>query len=268
VNFEIVWICGMPRSGTSWLSQILDSSPFVNFKMAPLFSYRFKDSVSEFSSQSQWKKFFQDVFVSDDDFLNQTERINRGEFMTFPKNQKLTHLVIKDVRHHEVIDTLIRFNLPIKVIYIVRNPNAAIYSWISSKKEFPIDKDPLKEWKMGNCRKINKSEYWGFDDWKKLTYKYLNLNKKYPNKMLIVSYKDLVKDSIKVSTEIFNFCNLKINEQTFSFLRKSQTINHKSEFSVFKNINVIDKWKGKLLPKIIKEISNDLIGTELEIFNK
>ena len=39
---RIISIHGVPRSGTSWLGQILDSSPKVRYKFQPLFSYAFK----------------------------------------------------------------------------------------------------------------------------------------------------------------------------------------------------------------------------------
>ena len=38
---HIVGVHGVPRSGTSWLGQILNASKKVNFKFQPLFSYAF-----------------------------------------------------------------------------------------------------------------------------------------------------------------------------------------------------------------------------------
>jgi hypothetical protein len=38
-----VAIFGCPRSGTSWLGQIFNSAPAVQYRYQPLFSYEFKD---------------------------------------------------------------------------------------------------------------------------------------------------------------------------------------------------------------------------------
>ena len=45
-KFKIVWISGMPRSGTTWLSQIFAASPAVRMKACPLFSYEFKNILN------------------------------------------------------------------------------------------------------------------------------------------------------------------------------------------------------------------------------
>ena len=44
-----VAIHGVPRSGTTWLGSIFDSSPNVIYRNQPLFSYAFKSYLSEHS---------------------------------------------------------------------------------------------------------------------------------------------------------------------------------------------------------------------------
>ena len=39
---KIILITGVARSGTSWIGQIIDSSPEVVYRFQPLFSYAFK----------------------------------------------------------------------------------------------------------------------------------------------------------------------------------------------------------------------------------
>mgnify|MGYP000598251825 FL=1 len=68
---NVIWLNGMPRSGTSWLSQIFDSHPNVSFKLSPLFSYEFKNRVNERSTLKEWMQFFEEVSASDDEFVNQ-----------------------------------------------------------------------------------------------------------------------------------------------------------------------------------------------------
>ncbi len=50
---------GVPRSGTSWLSEIFNSSPRVLFKYQPLFSYVLKDFLNPGSSREEIGAFFE-----------------------------------------------------------------------------------------------------------------------------------------------------------------------------------------------------------------
>lgn len=43
---------GVPRSGTSWLSQIFNSHPSIVMRFQPLFSFGHKGRLSENSSES------------------------------------------------------------------------------------------------------------------------------------------------------------------------------------------------------------------------
>ena len=54
-------IHSVPRSGSSWLGQILNSSPKVCFRFQPLFSYAFKDYLNEKSSQEDIMTFFEQI---------------------------------------------------------------------------------------------------------------------------------------------------------------------------------------------------------------
>jgi len=49
----------VPRSGSSWIGQILNSSPKVNYKFQPLFSYAFKGYLDENSSRERIDEFFE-----------------------------------------------------------------------------------------------------------------------------------------------------------------------------------------------------------------
>ena len=92
---EIIVIIGMPRSGTSWLSQIFDSSPQVRFRLSPLFSYEFKNYLDEASSKEEWEHVFRGAYQSNNDFMNQTERREAGHYPVFErKDSNPKYLVI------------------------------------------------------------------------------------------------------------------------------------------------------------------------------
>lgn len=263
--FKIIWLSGMPRSGTNWLSQIFDSHEKVNFKLSPLFSYAFKNRVGSNSSKEEWVRFFEDVYHSNDDFLNQKQKRADGIFPTFKvKGPEREFLVIKETRNHHLMPMLLELFEDIKVIYIVRNPCGAINSWLSSPKEFPSNASPKKEWQTGKCRKIGEGEYWGFDDWKLLTTQYMSYEKKYSNNVKVISYENLVERSSDITKNMFDFVGLKLSEQTKKFLFLSQTTHSNHSRAVFKGKEVKDKWKSNLDPEIIEAIRHELLGAKLE----
>lgn len=265
MNYKnLTWIMGMPRSGTSWISQLFDSVPSVSFKLSPLFSYAYKNAINSESSKTEFSDFFDSILNSSDDFMNQTYRRTSGEYPTFDKKTNNANLVIKDTRYHNIILTLLKHFPDIKIVYIVRNPMAAIHSWITNPNEFPVTDDPLVYWKNGKNRKTSEEEFWGFDDWCKVTKMYLDLKTKYANNIYIIKYEDLVHNTEKYTKELFAFSNLEYTEQTKRFIDECHTHNNSNVYSVYKDpIQVLNNWKNSL-PNIIKvTIQNELKNTEL-----
>ena len=111
----------MPRSGTSWASQIFDSCPSVRFRLSPLFSYEFKNQLNEKSSRDEWLQLLRKAYNSSNDFMNQTERRTRGQYPIFAnKSEKPPVLVVKDTRFHNLTIPMIRELDDLKVIAVVR----------------------------------------------------------------------------------------------------------------------------------------------------
>jgi len=264
---DVIWLNGMPRSGTSWLSQIFDSHPQVSFKLSPLFSYEFKNYVNINSTKFDWEELFQKVFDSKGDFINQTYRRTSGEYPKFVKNN-LSRLVIKDTRYHNLMDSLLNLFPDVKIIHIIRNPCGAINSWLRAPKEFPVDLNYLDEWRIGKCRKIGEEEFWGFNDWLLLTKKYIKLEEKYPKNVKVVFYEALVERPYDTIKMIFDFVNLSLHKRTKEFIKASQNSHNKSEYAVFKNKDVAYSWRYQLDPIIINEIKVDLIKNQLDKFFK
>jgi hypothetical protein len=268
-KLEVCWISGMPRSGTTWLSQIFASSPEVRLKFCPLFSYEFKNLLDERSSAEQWSKLFSDVYTTSSEFLDQDHLRKSGLVPSFKIKKKYPKcLVIKSTRFHNLTPNILDLNKEIKFIHLVRHPCASIYSWITNSNEFPSDSDPLMHWKSGACRKTAPSEYWGFDDWKKVTVQALRLNKKYPKRHKIICYEELLADTEKKAIELFNFLDLPFTDRTQSFIQLSHSRHDSHQHSVFKNINFKNQWESLLDKEIISTCINEVVGTELEQFLK
>lgn len=266
---RVILLTGMPRSGTSWLSQIFDSSPDVCFRLSPLFSYEFKNALNEASTREQWRNMLKCAYKSNNDFMNQTYRRTCGEYPTFAnKNPVPRILVIKDTRFHNLTDTMLRLLDNLQVVAIVRHPCGAIHSWLTAPREFPNSANPLEQWRSGACRKTGYGEYWGFDDWKNVTRHHVRLESMFPNRVVIQQYEDLVRDAVSETKKLFGFCDIELGVDTEIFIQRSQREQEASEYAVFKNPMVSSRWMTELQPSIRDTILSELESSDLKRFLK
>ena len=266
-NIIVGWIAGMPRSGTTWLSQIFASSPDVRLKFCPLFSYEFKNALGENSTAADWEKLFLAVYHTNSEYLDQDYLRKQGLVPTFSEKRENPHyLIIKSTRFHNLTPHILKLNVQIKFIYIVRHPCATINSWLTNPFEFPDGADPMTEWRTGKCRKTGPGEFWGFEDWKTVTRQALRLSELYPDRFRILRYEDMVQDTPKCTKELFKYFGIHYGKQTDDFIKLSHSKHDKSNRSVFKNPNLSKPWQVMLPPSIISECLTDLKGTELEQF--
>lgn len=154
----------------------------------------------------------------------------------------------------------------LRMVALVRHPCGAIHSWLTTSKEFPSDADPLAEWQTGACRKPGFGEFWGFDDWMKVTRLHLELQERYPDRFQVVRYEDLVDDTVGQSQAMFRFLGLDYTEPTEKFLAACHAEHRESSYAVFKSPKVKNRWKTELQKEIRDEILSRVRGTELEQF--
>ncbi len=201
-------IHSVPRSGSSWIGQIFNSSPNINFKFQPLFSYAFKDYLDTSSSVQDINAFFEQIAKSSDPFLLQQESIDKGVYPFFQKSEKLTHIVYKEVRYHHILENMLKVDLDVIVIGIVRNPYAVINSFLQAPKEFRKDLgwDELSEWQYANNKNLDKpEEFNGYEKWKEVALLFQKLKEQYPDRFYFVKYDELLTNTKKEVENIFNF---------------------------------------------------------------
>jgi len=178
---KIMFLISMPRSGTSWSSQIFDSCPQFRFRLSPLFSYKFKNYINEKSGKKDWKYVFQGGHASDNQFMNHNERRQVGQYPEFERKiGKSNVLVIKNSRFHNLTERVLNLYSELKLVSIICGLCGAIHSWLRATKEFPQEEEPLLQWRNGACRKAGFGEFWGFDDWKWVTRLRLRLERDMP----------------------------------------------------------------------------------------
>lgn len=263
---NVIWLNGMPRSGTTWISQVLASAPDVRLKFCPLFSYEFKNMLDENSSSEQWQWLFDQAFQTSSDYLDQNYLRKQGFVPKFLQQSAPSHLAIKSTRFHHLTPRLLSLNDNVKVIHLVRDPRASIASWLSNPYEFPADADASLQWRSGECRKSGVGEFWGFDDWKTVTRQAIQLEKVYPQRFLLVSYDQLMLDAHAGIEQIFNFCQLRYEQSTTDFISHSHSRHDDNKRSVFKRPDQIAQWPHLLDATIINTINAEVSGTELERF--
>lgn len=264
---RVAMLVGMPRSGTSWLSQIVDSSPDVRFRLSPLFSYAFKNAVGVDSPAPAWHRLFRAAYHADDRFMDQTDRRLAGDYPVFTDKRPLPPLLaVKMTRFHHLLRPAMERLPALRTVAIVRHPCGAIHSWLATPGEFPAGADPAEEWRSGRCRKTAPEEFWGFEDWIRVTRLHLELERDFPGRFLILSYERLVADALGETGRLFRFLGLPLGPSTRAFVHRSQTEPVDHTHAVFKNPAVAERWRGELDPAIRDAIVEELTGTELERF--
>ena len=147
-SFKKVAVHGVPRSGTSWVGEILNSSPNTAYRFQPLFSYAHKAYLDNTSTKEDIAQFFSRLRNCDDDFTNQKAKRNSGDFPQFRK-QKITHVIYKEVRYLNILFNLMRKTEDVLLISVIRNPLSVINSWLRAPREFRRDLgwSEIEEWR-------------------------------------------------------------------------------------------------------------------------
>jgi hypothetical protein len=264
---EIIGIHGVPRSGTSWLGQIFNSHPKVAFKFQPLFSYAFKNYLNLESSEKDIDDFFERILMSDDYFINMKDPEIHKNYPVFEKKNQPEVLVYKEVRYHYLIPHLLKHNKKVKFILIIRNPFAVLTSWAKAPREFKQGWDFNAEWKTANKKNENRAEeYFGFDKWKEAAQLFLECKNSYPDRVEVISYNELLKNTHSLIERLFKFSGLSHDVQTAEFINKSRMENHLDPNSVYKTKSEDNLWENFIPANISGQIYDELKKTGLMQF--
>lgn len=258
-----VAIFGVPRSGTSWLGQIFNSSPNVIYRYQPIFAYSFEGDLSETSSTKEIRQFHQLLLDTDDDFVCQKINISGNEAPQFPKDE-ITHLVWKEVRYLNIIENILQKSST-KVIGIIRHPCGVLKSWMQAPKEFDEKWDINEEWRYAKKKNKSKYDFYGFDRWKEAAKIFLKLEQKYSNQFKSVVYESLLDETVKNVKELFDFAELYLTSQTKKFIQRSTETESLDPYSVYRKKKRGDQWINHLPSAIIQKILTD---TEFQKISK
>ena len=263
---NVIYIAGVARSGTSWIAQVLNSSPEVCFRFQPLFAYEFKGRVNEDSSREEYEHLFMDMYSTETSFLTQTDKQQTGYYPSFEKQSNPRTLVFKENRYQSMLEPMLRRVPKLKAVGIVRHPCAVLNSWRKNPKEFPPGSEILKEWRFGNCKNKGNEDYFGYYKWKEVAHLYMDLLDKYPDRFTLLRYEDVVRDPLQTMPKLFDTLGIPYEKVTQNFIQESTTAHDDNYYAVYKDKSVADKWRSELDPYIVEEIYADIVGTRLEQF--
>ncbi len=256
-------IHSVPRSGSTWLGEILNSSPDVKYCFQPLFSYQCKDFLNENSSKEDINKFFSLLSDTDDDYICQNTQRQEGTLPDFKKSNFATHVIYKEARYHHIIETLLREDDRIKLILLVRNPVEVMNSWINAPKEFDPTWDI--ETQLFNAEQKNlgrKENFYGLNAWIQTTKLFEDLSKRYNKRTLLINY-SFLKNNLEHTVErIYQFCDLPLTDATYNFLKQSTKKTIPDPYSVFRDGKKSTiTLSEQIINKITTHVSNAGLST-------
>ncbi|MEZ4805928.1 MAG: sulfotransferase [Flavobacteriales bacterium] len=265
-RIHLVTIQSVPRSGSSWLGQIFKSSPRVEFRFQPLFSYAFKGAVRENTGREEILKFFSEILSTTDHFILQRDAYH-VEYPDLAERNAVTHLVMKEVRYNHVVRNMLHQLPELRLIGLVRHPCAVLDSWFNAPREFSKKWSIDEEWRSGALKNQRRpEEYFGFDKWKEVASLFMALKKEFPGQVHIVQYCDLNDDTEVTVKSLFNFCGLEYGSETATFIEESKSKQGSDANSIYRLARRDDSWKSRLPDRIAREVESELSGTPLEQF--
>jgi hypothetical protein len=262
-----VFLLGMPRSGTTWLSQIVEASPDFVVRLSPNYAYPLKDRLDASSDAPAWREVLAASVDTDDPFMTQNWRRDTGELPRHSTPRDAARLLaVKDTRFLDLYAGAVDLLPAAQVLFIVRHPCGVLDSWRHSD-EFPAGADFATEWRHGACRKRGgRGELWGFSDWCATARQYLAIEARLPRRVRVFRYEDLVRDPHAVMTELLARLGVRLGAEIDAFLRTSRAFHDERPYAVFKSPRVADAWRTRFPEDIARTIEEELAGTDLARF--
>ena len=278
---DTILISGSPRSGTTWLMDILENIPSYTWIFEPIqpawFPESFKvgfNSRTYLPEEKDWKEgenFLKKVFTGKVYSTLPPYSFKLKENMNRVLGNKL---IVKTVRLNRMLPWINkRFNLR-KILLIIRHPCAVIASQLKSGfvgyhpnsppyyNILPTKKDVLDEASkieildeeiIKKLEKINTTEEilaatWCIDN-------FIPLNSKKPYHWDLIFYEKLVREGDEIIKEIFtDIKDKKIIESMISNLEKPSRLASEKLETYIKTDKQLSKWKKHISEEKVKKI--------------
>jgi hypothetical protein len=262
-SLPILGVHGAPRSGTTWLGQIFNSSPHTAYRYQPFFAHAFRSRVDAAHTPQALEQILDDIAATEDDFILQRgEAVIARDELSFAKRE-ITHMVYKEVRYHHLLPQLMAIDR-FKGVGIVRNPMETLASWMNAPREFRPEWSIADEWRRApskNCGRVE--EFFGYEGWKASALIAERMQAEAPHRFRILRYADLVRDPVSEVAALFEFAGLRLDDQTLEFVDRSTSSEDDDPYGVMRGSggrNGADSLPGAIRDAILQDLS----GTVLE----
>jgi hypothetical protein len=259
----ILGLHGAPRSGTTWLGQIFNSSPHTAYRYQPFFAFAFRARVDAARTPEALEAILDEIAATEDDFILQrgAGALARQE-LRFPKRE-ITRMVYKEVRYHHRLPQLLRIPR-FRGIGIVRDPLDVLASWFRAPREFRPEWDQAAEWRLAPSKNQGRvEEFYGYEQWKAAAVMFERLQAEAPDRFRVVGYGRLVQDPVGEIAALFEFAGLPVDAQVQAFLAHSSSADDDDTYGVLRSGGGQGDV-GDLPDDIRRAVLDDLRGTPLE----
>jgi hypothetical protein len=265
-SLKKIAVFGVPRSGTSWLGEILNSHQEVLYRYQPLFSHGHKGKLHDRSTGEEIDAFFEEIRYSTDEFALRGGAFHQ-DYPIFLKSESPKCIAFKETRYLNIIPNLLEQANSLLLIGILRHPIEVLHSWMNAPKEFAPNWDIRSEWRDAPLKNQNRpEEYYGYHRWKEAYFSFSELEARFPSTFKMVRYSTLRANTIKTTEEIFSFCGLGMSAQIIDFIEESSKRHDENPYSVFRSRAGKEGWKRELPKDIIYEIERDLEREDIQFF--
>lgn len=230
-------VFGVPRSGTTWLGELMNSHPELIYRYQPLFSYEFKSALNEGSTNSEVETFYERIQVASSDFVLRDSG--------FHKLDRPTGILFKEVRYLHLIPMLL--GAGVRIVFIRRNPVDVLNSWYKAPREFDPSWDIEDEWLDAPKKNMGKTEeFYGLTGWLRAQEILASISSDLRGLLHVLEYEDLREKPEEILPLVFDFLDLKFHDQSRAFLKETTTVHKDGVYDVHRT-----KPTLRLLPEKI-----------------
>ena len=249
----------MPRSGSSFMSQLIEADESVAMRLSPFFSYGFRTMSYNISSATELRDWRVALLTTEDEFVLQNQRRASGEYPEAANTQKNYRILyIKDTRNFFDYVRLFFISEDINLIFLTRGLSTQLSSWLSSPEWKNLEKTSQNIIHATTRKKIEDNptdEYWGIADNFYFTRLAHDFASRFPNRCIKISYEELVNGEFRRLKELDLQLDLDKVFKRFNLFTKG--ISKETPYSVYRE----QGYAGKNVS--IDDLPSDLLETIL-----
>lgn len=235
---KIFIVLSMPRSGSSFFSQLIEADYSVAVRLSPFFSYAYREMSHGIRSNCDLEKWYNTLITSDDEFVTQAKRKSSGEF---PRGIASSHskraLYIKDTRNfQDYVRLFYKFD-NINFIFLQRDLSQQLASWINSPEWKQLDISSTNIIDAIDRKSIEDNpddEYWGIADYFYFNRLCSDFVYKYPSRCIKLHYRDLVDGYFDRIRDIDSDIDMESLRSRFSSLTETNNKIKNTKYSVYR----------------------------------